>query len=37
MKEKAIQEVKSSVHTIHLAPVASTSTNPKPSKNARKV
>jgi hypothetical protein len=37
MKEKAIQEVKSSVHTIHLAPVASTSTNPKPSKNARTV
>jgi hypothetical protein len=37
MKEKDIKEVKNSVHTIHLAPVASTSTNPKLSKNARKV
>ncbi len=37
MKEKAIKEVKNSVHTIHLAPSASTSTNPKPSKTARKV
>jgi hypothetical protein len=38
MKEEAIKEVKFFVHTIHLAPSASTSTNPKPSKkNARKV
>ncbi len=36
MKEKDIKEVKNSVHTIHLAPVASTSTKPKAIKKCKK-
>jgi hypothetical protein len=37
VKEKAIKEVENYVHTIHLVPTTSTSTNPKLSKNAKKV
>jgi hypothetical protein len=37
MKEKVVKEVEIFIHTIHLAPTTSTSTNPKSSKNARKV
>ncbi len=37
MKEKVVKEVENSIHTIHPTPITSTSTNPKPSKNEKKV